>query len=253
MNRISLRCENQGLPITSRPKDCWASRPLEWSVFLRGGGGPPSGGTDTSAMKRRRLFPRRLSSRRRSWREAVTDHNLRHLLPVRRPAGRRVDHLGGFTKILRTNCGRRDHAEPFRVLAAVVVEPVNGAARNAERLPGLDFELFSVDRKCQHSVDDVDRLFVMVVAMRWRCQTLPGRNSALKNRDAAARVLSGDQEADRDRPEADGLVGRIDLEIQGLSCHLVPVVHACYRHACAGRSNSKPYLGAVFSARPITA
>ena len=53
----------------------------------------------------------------------------------------------------------------------------------------------------------------MVVAVGWSRQTLRARDNELKYRNAAARVLSGDQEANRERPETDDLVGRIDAEI----------------------------------------
>jgi hypothetical protein len=49
--------------------------------------------------------------------------------------------------------------------------------------------------------------------MRWRSQTLRARDSELKDRDAATGVFSGDQEADCERPETEGLVGRIDSEV----------------------------------------
>ena len=111
---------------------------------------------------------------RRRWsrREAVAAHDLRHLCPVRRTTGRRVDHLGSLAEILRTDRGWRDHAERLHVLASIVIEPVNGASRNAERLSRPDVDLFSVDSPGQYAVDTVDRLLVMVVAVRWSRQAL---------------------------------------------------------------------------------
>ena len=47
---------------------------------------------------------------------------------------------GCLAKILRTKSGRRDEAERLHVLAAVVVESVNSAARNAERLSPPDVD-----------------------------------------------------------------------------------------------------------------
>ena len=57
-------------------------------------------------------------------------HDFRHLCPVRRTTGRRVDHLGRLTEKLRTYRSRRDHAERLSFLGSVVIKPVNGAARN---------------------------------------------------------------------------------------------------------------------------
>ena len=69
---------------------------------------------------------------------------------------------------------------------------MNRAARNAECLPRPDVDLFSVNSPSQHSGDAVDRLLVMVVAMRWSRQALRARDNELKCRYAATRVFSGD-------------------------------------------------------------
>ena len=60
----------------------------------------------------------------------------------------------------------------------------------------------------------------MVVAMRRCRQALRAGDRELKGRDAAIRSFSGDQEAYRERPEADGFVRRIDVRVNGLLCHL---------------------------------
>jgi transposase len=101
----------------------------------------------------------------------------------------RVDHLGSLTEILRTYHGWRDHPERLHVLNSVAIESVNGASRNAQCLPQPDMNLFFVHSPSQHSVDAVDRLLVMVVAMRWSRQALRARNYELKGRDTASRCL----------------------------------------------------------------
>src|SRR3954453_15716441 len=65
----------------------------------------------------------------------------------------------------------------------------------------------------------------MVVAVRRSRQALRTWNNELKNRNAAARVLSGDQEAHRERPETDEFFRRIHFEIDGPLCH-VPFFHS---------------------------
>jgi len=52
--------------------------------------------------------------------------------------------------------------------------------------------------------------------MGWSRPALRARDNDLKCRNAATRILSSDQEADRERAETDDLVGRIDAEIDGL-------------------------------------
>ena len=101
----------------------------------------------------------------------------------------------------------------FTVLAAGVVEPVNGAPRNAQGLPWPDVNRFAVHGPGQHPLDAVDCLFVVIVTVRRRRQPLRGRDRELEESDAASRVVSRDQETHGQRPEVDGLVGGIDVDV----------------------------------------
>src|SRR6185312_16225186 len=98
------------------------------------------------------------------------------------------------------------------------------ASRNAQRLARPHVDLFSVDSPGQRAVDTVDRLLVMVVAMGWRRQTLPARHSHFEGRDAAGRVVPGEQEAYRERPYADAFLGRIHTDFDGLLSHGVSLI-----------------------------
>ena len=122
------------------------------------------------------------------------------------------------------------------------------------RVPApANVDLLSVNRKGHHSVEDVDCLFVVVVAMRRRCQTMHARNGAFKDCDAAARVRARDQERTAIGPSR--MVSSEGLRCKSKICCVMraPFVNTGYARFPAGRSNSKPYLGALFSARPITA
>src|ERR1700730_8872329 len=141
----------------------------------------------------------------------MAEHNLRHFQPVRRTTGRRVGHLGALAEKRGTDRGGRDYAEGLHLPASIVIEPVNGAARNAERLPGPNLDWFSIDSPGQHSVDAVNRLLVMVVTVRRPHQTLRAGDRKFKGRDAAVRGFARDQEADSERPYMDSLFGRIDV------------------------------------------
>ncbi len=115
-------------------------------------------------------------------------HDFRHLCSVRRTTGRCVDDFGSLPEILGAYRRGRDHAKRLRVLDSVVIEPVNGASGNAKCLPRPDVNLFPVDSPGRHSVDAVDRLFIMVVAMGRGRQALRGPGPAsLKGRNAATR------------------------------------------------------------------
>src|SRR5215471_7254209 len=96
---------------------------------------------------------------------------------------------------------------------------MNGAARDAECLPRPNVDFFTVDSPGQHPGDAVDRLFIMVVAVRWSRQALSGWNKELKGRDAAIRVGSGEQEPHGERPDLDDLIGRVDVEVDSLLGH----------------------------------
>jgi len=149
----------------------------------------------------------------------------------------RVVFFGRLAEILRTDRGRCDHAQRLRIPVAVVVEPMNGAAENAECLTWPDVDPSPIDGPAQHALETVDRLFVVVVAVRRGLQALRARDRELEHRNASGRVLPGDQESDAERPEADGLVGWIDPEVDGLGCHLllpfvddVEAVNSVYRY-----------------------
>src|SRR5262249_55216143 len=146
-------------------------------------------------------------------------HDFAHLDSVRWPTSRRLHNLGSLAEILRTDRGWRNGTEHLHISAAVVVEPVNGAARNAEGLPWPDVDPFAIYRPGQHPLDAVDRLFVVVVTVCGRRQPLRGGDCELEEGEAATRVFSRDQEAHAERPEADGLVGGIDLDVGRLPCH----------------------------------
>src|SRR6476659_625519 len=94
--------------------------------------------------------------RRRGRREAVAAHDCHHLHAIWRSTGARAHHLGGLAKILRTERGRCDQAEHLGVLAAAVVEAMNRATTNADRLSWPDVEGGPVDSPGQHPSDSVD-------------------------------------------------------------------------------------------------
>jgi hypothetical protein len=65
---------------------------------------------------------------------------------------------------------------------------VNSSARDAERLSRPYVDPLAINRPGEHPLDTVNGLFVVVVAVRWRRQSLRGRNREFKERNAATRV-----------------------------------------------------------------
>ena len=106
---------------------------------------------------------------------------------------------------------------------------MNGAPRNAQRLPGLDVDRMAVDGPGQDAVDAVDRFFELVVAVRRGQQALRGRDRQLERGDAAGRVVAREQEPHRERSEMDGLVGGIGVDFDRFLGHIrLLVVNSLY-------------------------
>src|SRR5258708_6782274 len=59
----------------------------------------------------------------------------------------------------------------------------------------------------------------MIVAMRRCGQALRARNQKLEGRDAAVGIVPGEQEAHPERAGTDGLVGRVDAEVESRLGH----------------------------------
>ena len=96
----------------------------------------------------------------------MASHDLNQSCSVWRAAGSCIDRLGALAEILSTYRRWRDNAERLYILASIVIEPVNGASRNTQRLPRPDLDLLSIDSPRQYSIDTVYRLLVMIVAVR---------------------------------------------------------------------------------------
>ena len=130
----------------------------------------------------------------------MAPHDLGQLRPIRRAAGCRPEHLERLAEILGSDGCGGDHAQCFRVLSTVIVEPMNRAARDTQRLSRSNVNRFPVDRPRQGTFEAINGFFVVIVAMRRRRQAVTAADGQLEGRDAARGVGRGDQEADRERP-----------------------------------------------------
>jgi len=81
-----------------------------------------------------------------------------------------------------------DDGECLRVDVLGVVELVDGAAGDAERLTGADVDRNALDRPGQPSLEPVDRLLVAVVAVPG-CDLRAGRSVELEDRNRSSRLL----------------------------------------------------------------
>jgi len=87
---------------------------------------------------------------------------------------------GDLAEILRTNGSRSDHTQDLYIPAPVVVETVNGAARDAECLSRANIDFLCAKRPARHSFNTKNGFFVMVMAMCRRIQTVSEWDNELK-------------------------------------------------------------------------
>src|SRR6185437_16951741 len=112
-------------------------------------------------------------------------HDLHHSGAVRRAARGGFHRFGNFSKKLWADGRRRHHAEHLRILSRVVIETVNRATRDAQRLSRTYVDLLAAHGPGQYAADAIDCFLIMVVAMRWADQPLQSGNNDLKDREAA--------------------------------------------------------------------
>ena len=85
-------------------------------------------------------------------------------------------------KVVGAENARSDDRQRLRVDVAGVVESVDGAAWDEERLAGGDVGQLTLDRPGQDAFEPVDRLLVAVVAV-CGCHLRAGGNVELEDRD----------------------------------------------------------------------
>ncbi len=94
------------------------------------------------------------------------------------------------------------------------------APRRMQRAcPRSDVNPCAVDGPGQQALDAVNRLLVVIVAVRRSGEALSGGDSQLEEGQAATRLSTRDQEAHGERPRTDGLVGGIDVRVGRFWCH----------------------------------
>jgi len=110
----------------------------------------------------------------------VAAHDFSQLCFIWWSADCRVHHCGDLAEILRTNGSRSDHTQDLYIPAPVVVETVNGAARDAECLSRANIDFLCAKRPARHSFNTKNGFFVMVMAMCRRIQTVSEWDNELK-------------------------------------------------------------------------
>src|SRR5215208_5102513 len=138
--------------------------------------------------------------------EPVAAHRFAERGQIGRAAGRGGEDLGDVAEVGGSEyAGGRDREE-LRVDAAAILEPVDLAAPDADRLARAELTGPTVDRPGADSLQAVDRLLEPVVAVGYRHLRV-GRDRTLEHRDAAAGIIGVDEEVDRDRTDVDGCCG----------------------------------------------
>ena len=132
----------------------------------------------------------------------MSAHDLAQRGEIGRAAGCGVEDGRHLAEVVRAEDAGGDDRECLRVDIAGVVELVDGATGNAERLARADVDRRALDRPGQDALESVDRLLVAVVAVSGR-DLSAGRNVELEDGDRASGLLGLDQEPDRQLADID--------------------------------------------------
>src|SRR5215468_12663385 len=124
--------------------------------------------------------------------KTVAAHNFNQAIAIWRTALSRVERGSNFTEILRTDGSRCDYTQHLRIVGSVIVKAVNSPAPDTNCLSRANTDFPSFNRPAQNTLDAVDGLFVLVVAMGWHIQTSSGRYNELKGGDSAVGVIACD-------------------------------------------------------------
>jgi hypothetical protein len=118
-------------------------------------------------------LPLRFDSRRlRRWNEAIARHDREELLAVWRASG--IDDAGNVAKVLRTDIGCQGD-ERACISFMRIAEPVHGPFGRAHPVARMQVARNVVDRIAQRSLEHVDTLFVVRMAV-WRRDIRPWWN-----------------------------------------------------------------------------
>src|SRR5437660_399061 len=127
--------------------------------------------------------------------DAVPAHHVSDGGEVRRAAGRSVEHRGDLSEVVSAEDPGRDDRECSCVDLAPVVEAMDCAAGDAERLAGGELRRRALDCPGEDSLELVDRLLVFVVTVCGR-DLRPGRDVELEDCDCSGGLIALDEVAD---------------------------------------------------------
>jgi hypothetical protein len=101
--------------------------------------------------------------RRRGQRHAMPPEDIHHLRTVGRAALGSTDYFGSFAEVSRTHYRGGYDDELFYIFAAEVIEAVNRASADTDRLPRANLDGCAVNRPGKDTLDTVDDLLVSVI------------------------------------------------------------------------------------------
>jgi hypothetical protein len=113
----------------------------------------------------------------------MAPENVHHLRAVGWAASGGTNDFGRFAEVRGAHYRRGYDGELFHILVAEVIETVNRASGDAQRLPGTNLDGRAVNRPGKDALDTVEDLLVGVVLVGRRCQLLPDGNRT-SNTDA---------------------------------------------------------------------
>ena len=121
-----------------------------------------------------------------SWRQAMATHDSRKLGMVRGTIGPPVDSAAHSRKYSGRRAAGVITQRVFTFLLALLSKRWIAPRRMQSASPGPTSICLAVDRPCQHSLNAIDGLLIVVVAMSRYRQTFAARDSELKESGAVA-------------------------------------------------------------------
>ena len=111
----------------------------------------------------------------------MTAEDVHHFRAIGCAAGGGVDYFGGFSEVCGAHYRRRYDDELFHILIAEIIEAVQRAPGDAQRLPGTNLDGRAVNRPGKNALDTVEDLLVGIVLVGWCRQLLPNRDENLEH------------------------------------------------------------------------
>src|SRR5271167_2842407 len=126
----------------------------------------------------------------------MTAEDVHHFCAIGRPAGGGGEYFSGFSEVRGAHYRRAYNGELYHILFPEIIEAVHRASGDAQRLPGTNLDGRAINCPGKDALDTVENLLVGIVLVGRCRKLLSDRDENLEHRDAAAGIITGEQESD---------------------------------------------------------